>query len=181
MDRMPLGDYGIFPWWSGRPRSWGPEGGRWRAWFGGKVVDGLCDVLDEHLSADRSLGTSGTPAAIGMCPLADKRGRRRPPAGPIRVLRGSRQGRRRCSASRAARRVGPRIPERPSTVEVGSTRRRRKSGRARSLLTDADLRARPRPGPRMARQGVARQETREAVAACEAACPRRAGLGDLYP
>lgn len=64
MDRMALGDYGAFKWWSGQPKSWGPDGAGWQAWFGGKVVDGLCGVLDEHLSSRRR----GEPAAIGCVP-----------------------------------------------------------------------------------------------------------------
>jgi hypothetical protein len=64
MDWMPLGDYETFRGWSGQPRSWGPEDARWRVWFGGNVVDGLCGVLDEHLAAQRR----GVPAAIGCVP-----------------------------------------------------------------------------------------------------------------
>jgi hypothetical protein len=67
MDRMALGDYEAFRAWSGKPRAWGPEGSRWRAWFGGKVIDGLCEVLDEHLAAKRR----GRPAAIGCVPWLD--------------------------------------------------------------------------------------------------------------
>ena len=44
----------------------GPEGSGWRAWFGGKVVDGLCEVLDEHLAA--RYGREMSPAAIGCVP-----------------------------------------------------------------------------------------------------------------
>jgi hypothetical protein len=62
IDRMPLGDYEAFRRWSGKPRAWGPQGSAWRAWFGGKVVDGLCEVIDEHLSAKRGA------AAIGCVP-----------------------------------------------------------------------------------------------------------------
>ncbi len=62
MGGMPLGDYGAFRGWSGWPRSWGGLNAGWRAWFGGKVVDGLCDVLDEHLAVERR---GGVPAAIG--------------------------------------------------------------------------------------------------------------------
>jgi hypothetical protein len=63
MELLPLGDYEPFNWlWSGNPRPWGPEGAGWRAWFGGKVIDGLCQVLDEHLAATRH------PAAIGCVP-----------------------------------------------------------------------------------------------------------------
>ena len=61
---MSKGDYEAFRSWSGKPRSWGPEQAGWRAWFGGKVVDGLCEVLDEHLAAKRR----GVRAAIGCVP-----------------------------------------------------------------------------------------------------------------
>ncbi len=67
MDRLPLGDYEAFRAWSGKPRAWGPEGSGWRAWFGGKVVEGLCDVIDEHLALKRR----GAPAAIGCVPWLD--------------------------------------------------------------------------------------------------------------
>ena len=55
----------------------GPAGADWRAWFGGNVLSGLCDVLDEHLAAERrghlSPGaflprSKGSPAAIGCVP-----------------------------------------------------------------------------------------------------------------
>jgi hypothetical protein len=62
MTRIPLGDYDMFKKWSGRPRSWGVNGEE-RAWFGGKVVDGLCTVLDEHMAAH-----GGGSAAIGCVP-----------------------------------------------------------------------------------------------------------------
>lgn len=64
-DWSPLGDYEGFRAWSGRPRSWGQADAGWRVWFGGNVVEGLCEVLDEHLSAKRSVGRS---AAIGCVP-----------------------------------------------------------------------------------------------------------------
>jgi hypothetical protein len=51
-------------WWSGQPRSWGPNDARWRVWFGLKVIDGLCEVLDEHIAAQHE----GYPAAIGCVP-----------------------------------------------------------------------------------------------------------------
>lgn len=57
-DWMALGDREAFRRWSGQPRAWGPEGSGWRAWFGGQVVDGLCEVLDQHRGA----------AAIGCVP-----------------------------------------------------------------------------------------------------------------
>lgn len=63
---MPLGDYEPFRGWSGKPRDWGPDGAGWRAWFGGGVVDGLCDVLDEHLTT--RYGREMRPAAIGCVP-----------------------------------------------------------------------------------------------------------------
>ncbi len=67
MDRLPLGDYELFRWWSDHAKSWGPPDAGWRAWFGGRVIDGLCQVLDEHLAADRL----GNPAAIGCVPRLD--------------------------------------------------------------------------------------------------------------
>ena len=70
MVSKPLGDYEAFKRWSGEPRRWGPDGA-WRAWFGGKVVDGLCDVLDEHLAAPRRRGMH--PAAIGCVPWLTSR------------------------------------------------------------------------------------------------------------
>jgi hypothetical protein len=71
MVSKPLGDYEAFEGWSGEPRRWGPEGAGWRAWFGGKVIDGLCDVLDEHLAAPRHRGMH--PAAIGCVPWLTSR------------------------------------------------------------------------------------------------------------
>lgn len=67
MQRKPLGEYELFKKWSGRPRSWGANGEA-RAWFGGQVVDGLCDVLDEHLAA-----ASAGSAAIGCVPWLSSR------------------------------------------------------------------------------------------------------------
>jgi hypothetical protein len=60
----PLGDHPALRSWSGRPRPWGAEGPGWRAWFGGKVINGLCEVLDAHLEEHRH----STPAAIGCVP-----------------------------------------------------------------------------------------------------------------
>jgi len=60
--KPPLGEYQRFNKWSGKPRTWGPHGDA-RAWFGGQVVDGLCTVLDEHLTA-----TGWSSAAIGCVP-----------------------------------------------------------------------------------------------------------------
>jgi hypothetical protein len=59
--RMALGDYEAFRGWSGKPRTWGPQSAGWRAWFGGKVIDGLCEVIDEHLATLRR----GVQAAVG--------------------------------------------------------------------------------------------------------------------
>jgi hypothetical protein len=56
---------------------WGPEGAGWRAWFAGNVIDGLCEILDEHLAAERRgylfphgirAREGGSPAAIGCVP-----------------------------------------------------------------------------------------------------------------
>jgi hypothetical protein len=68
---IPLGDYEPFRRWSGKPRAWGPEGAGWRVWFGGKVIDGLCEVLDEHLAAPRRSGKY--PAAVGCVPWLTSR------------------------------------------------------------------------------------------------------------
>jgi hypothetical protein len=54
-----LGDYEPFQKWSGRPRQWGGSGDR--VWFGGGVVDGLCELLDEQLKG-------GGAAVIGCVP-----------------------------------------------------------------------------------------------------------------
>ena len=62
-----LGDYSIFNTWSGKARSWGPDGS-WRAWFGGNVIDGLCQILDEHLAAPRSRRLEAQPAVVGCVP-----------------------------------------------------------------------------------------------------------------
>lgn len=67
MELMPLGDYEAFRWFSGKPQPWGPEGAGWRVWFAGNVVDGLCEVLDEHLAVERMEGVR-VPAAIGSVP-----------------------------------------------------------------------------------------------------------------
>lgn len=64
---MPLGDYEAFRWFSGKPKPWGPEGSGWRVWFAGNVVDGLCEVPDEHLAVERMKGVRW-PAAIGCGP-----------------------------------------------------------------------------------------------------------------
>ena len=69
MDQLPLGDYGQFKWLSGREFPWGPEG-RWRAWFAGKVVEGLVQVMDEHAAGVQGGYQRGLvgPAAMGCVP-----------------------------------------------------------------------------------------------------------------
>ncbi len=42
------------------------------AWFGGQVIDGLCEVLDEHQAARR--GREMRPAAIGCVPWLTSEG-----------------------------------------------------------------------------------------------------------
>lgn len=65
MERRPLGAHEAFVEWSGRPRPWGPDH-RWQVWFAGGVIDGLLQVLDEHIaSAQRR---SRFPAVIGCSP-----------------------------------------------------------------------------------------------------------------
>jgi len=69
VERLPLGEYREFRRWSGKPKHWGPPGSGWQAWFGGQVIDGLCDTLDRHLAGQ--LGQprrDATPAAIGCVP-----------------------------------------------------------------------------------------------------------------
>lgn len=58
MDFKALGDHEAFSAWSGKPRQWGPDG-TWRAWFGGKVVDGLCELLDERLDLPQNTAVIG--------------------------------------------------------------------------------------------------------------------------
>lgn len=66
MSRKPLADHAAFRTWPKQPREWGPDGSGWRSWFGGGVVDGLCDVLDEHLATRP--GRDMSIAAIGCVP-----------------------------------------------------------------------------------------------------------------
>jgi hypothetical protein len=54
---------------SGRPRPWGVEDSGWQAWFGGRVVDGLCEVLDEYLEEHKH----GEPAVPGCIRWFDSR------------------------------------------------------------------------------------------------------------
>jgi hypothetical protein len=86
----PLGDYEAFSRWSGKPRTWGPDSSCWCAWFGGKVIDGLCEVLDNHLAAPR--GRDMRPAAIGLRSVADERGHGSPSAETQFMLCRDRQG-----------------------------------------------------------------------------------------
>lgn len=67
MALTPLGDRDVFSWFSGKPQAWGPDGAGWRAWFAGNVVDGLCELLDEHMAVERVKGARW-PAAIGCVP-----------------------------------------------------------------------------------------------------------------
>lgn len=71
MERMPLGDYEPFRRWSGHARAWGAEEARWRAWMGGGVIDGLCELLDDHLDHRRS--SRNAPAALGCVPWLTSR------------------------------------------------------------------------------------------------------------
>lgn len=65
MELQPLGAYEVFAEWSGHPRYWGPDH-RWRVWFAGGVIDGLLQVLDEHIASAQ--GRSRFPALIGCSP-----------------------------------------------------------------------------------------------------------------
>lgn len=71
MSVTPLGDDSEFHQFSGVPKAWGPER-NWRVWFAGKVVDGLCEILDEHLAVPRMSGVRW-PAAIGCVPWLGSR------------------------------------------------------------------------------------------------------------
>jgi hypothetical protein len=48
---------------------WGGQDSGWRAWFGGRVIDGLCEALDEHLEEHKH----SEPAVIGCVPWFDSR------------------------------------------------------------------------------------------------------------
>ena len=72
MERRPLGAYEAFADWSGNPLSWGPDR-RWRVWFAGGVIDGLLEVLDEHITAAQG---RRYPAVIGCSPWLTSGGRR---------------------------------------------------------------------------------------------------------
>jgi hypothetical protein len=65
MERRPLGAYEAFAEWAGHPRSWGPDH-RWQVWFAGGVIDGLLQVLDEHIACAQR--RSRCPAVIGCSP-----------------------------------------------------------------------------------------------------------------
>jgi hypothetical protein len=67
VDRLPLGDYQGVRWWSAYPRDWGPNG-EGRVWFGGHVLDGLADVIDEHIARVEKERTHGRAAALGCVP-----------------------------------------------------------------------------------------------------------------
>lgn len=67
-----LGDYSMFNSWSGRSRPWGADGTS-RAWFGGNVIDGLCESLDEHLARPRPRRLEARPAVVGCVPWFNSR------------------------------------------------------------------------------------------------------------
>lgn len=95
MDRRALGVYRAFRAWSGRPRSWGPSDQPWRVWFGGQVVAGLCDVLDELQEAGplpelrfTVPGDSAEPTVLGpvsYCGLDAGPARGHPPYGTVHL------------------------------------------------------------------------------------------------
>jgi hypothetical protein len=62
----PLGEYLPFGSWSGQPRPWGADG-RSRVWFGGQVVDGLAQMIDEHVAAE-AREREPMPAVLGCVP-----------------------------------------------------------------------------------------------------------------
>lgn len=62
----PLGEYPPFSTGSRKPRTWGAED-RSRVWFGGQVVDGLAQVIDEHVAAE-AREREPMPAALGCVP-----------------------------------------------------------------------------------------------------------------
>ncbi len=66
---LPLGQYPQFRGLTGREFRWGPSEA-WRAWFAGGVVDGLVDVIDEHIAAIQNGYQRGLvgPAAVGCVP-----------------------------------------------------------------------------------------------------------------
>jgi hypothetical protein len=67
MEFKPLGSYRQFTEWSGHPVVWGPDGQPWRAWFAGRVVDGLVEVIDEHADLAQVQEPGPRPFA-GMVP-----------------------------------------------------------------------------------------------------------------
>jgi len=66
VDLLPFGDYQNFSWWSAHPRDWGPNEERWPVWFGGRVLDGLVEVIDDHIAQ-----VEGRAAALGCVPWFD--------------------------------------------------------------------------------------------------------------
>jgi hypothetical protein len=67
----PLGDNERFAHWSGHVRHWGTQDAKCRSWFGGKVIEGLCQVLDEHLQAPQPPRSQAATAALGCVPWLD--------------------------------------------------------------------------------------------------------------
>jgi hypothetical protein len=59
-----FGEYQNFSWWSDHPRGWGPNGW-WPVWFGGRVLDGLVEVIDDHIAEVEGR------AALGCVPWFD--------------------------------------------------------------------------------------------------------------
>lgn len=69
----PLGGYGAVAGWTAHPRSWGQDG-RSRVWFAGDVLDGLTQVIDEHVAAVQLERRWWSPAALGCVPWLIHRG-----------------------------------------------------------------------------------------------------------
>ncbi len=69
---QPLGEYEVFRRWGGKARSWGPDG-RCRIWFGGEVIDGLAQVIDEHVAAEGRRRETAS-AALGCVPWLTHQG-----------------------------------------------------------------------------------------------------------
>jgi hypothetical protein len=60
-----FGDYQNFSWWSDHPRDWRPND-RWPVWFGGRVLDGLVEGIDDHIAE-----VEGRAVALGCVPWFD--------------------------------------------------------------------------------------------------------------
>jgi hypothetical protein len=68
-------DFEAFASWGNGPREWGPDTA-WRVWFGGDVLAGLVQVIDERVATrkkGRRYGTDVGSATIGCVPwLTDR-------------------------------------------------------------------------------------------------------------